>query len=255
MQTAPVLAIAIVCCGCTRIPRIREYDEQANSASCSAPLVIVGIAEGDRIVGPAFPSRRDPSYPMLMHRVRVHIENTLRGRIDQPQIDVYYFAFGGGFEGPRPLGFGKEPSRRILWIRRDSGVYRMACDGWDGCTMFVWSGAHPGYSAATEKPLGYAIADIILTRGEGPIDKVRFATGVLWGVPDRGVQGHVIEKLSVLVRTETADIKDSACQILWIYGQDQIAQQLQQAARDAGRASNCNCALDEKGSLRCHPAP
>ena len=134
---APVLlAVVLLSSGCLRIPHIKEYDRQTSTEIRSAPLIVVGVAGADRIIGPAFPSRRDPNYPMLMHRVRVHIENILRGTIDEPGIDVYYFTFGGGFEGPRPLGFGKERSRRILWIRREAGVYRMACDGWDGCTMF-----------------------------------------------------------------------------------------------------------------------
>jgi hypothetical protein len=56
-----------------------------------------------------------------------------RGSLGDKTAFVYYFAFAGGFNGPRPLGFWSPPSRRVLWLRRDGGVFRMACDGWDGC--------------------------------------------------------------------------------------------------------------------------
>jgi len=166
---APFLLI-LLDAGCSRTPRLTEYDQKSNSQARSAPLVVVGLADSDLPIGRPLPSRHDPNYPMQLHRVKVRIENILKGSAGEPTIFVYYFAFAGGFDGPRPVGFGREPSRRILWLRRDGGSLRMACDGWDGCTMFVKSGAHPQYRADPQQPLNRALADILLTRGEGEIN-------------------------------------------------------------------------------------
>ncbi len=174
-STAPLLLLALGN-SCARAPQLTEYDEQSNAQARSAPLVVVGVADSDVMIGNAVPSRRDPNYPMLLHRVRVHVENVLKGSISEPTIEVYYFGFASGFDGPRPLGFGRDPSRRILWLREDRGVLRMACDGWDGCTRFVESGAHPGYKVDPQRGLDYAMADILLTRGTGKTNDLRWAT-------------------------------------------------------------------------------
>src|SRR5579864_84266 len=226
------LVLAIVLnAGCSRAPRLTELDEKANSQARLAPVVVVGMADIDALIGRPVPSRRDPGYPMQLHRVRVKIENVLKGSIGQQTIFVYYFGFAGGFEGPRPLGFGREPSRRILWLLRDGGVFRMACDGWDGCTMPVMSGAHTRYRADPRKSLDQALVDILLTRGEGEIDNVRFASEILRGTPDQGFQGYVIEKLGHLALMETSDVKSSACTQLWIYTQERIDSSLRQEAQ------------------------
>jgi hypothetical protein len=45
-------------------------------------------------------------YPMLLHRMSVGVENTLRGHLSGRAIAVYYFHLAGGINGPRPLGSG-----------------------------------------------------------------------------------------------------------------------------------------------------
>ena len=210
---APFLLIALDA-GCSKTPRLTEYDEQSNSMARSAPLVVVGVADSDVPIGHEVPSRHDPDYPMQLHRVKVRIENVLKGPAGEPTISVYYFAFAGGLDGPRPLGFGRQPSRRILWLRGDGGSFRMACDGWDRCTEFVKSGAHPHYRANPQQPLNRALTDILLTRGEGEINDLQFASQIQWGVPDQGIQDYVIEKLRNLALTEVSEIKRSACQTL-----------------------------------------
>ena len=226
---------------CAGRPQFNEYDEQANSQARSAPFVVVGVAGSDIRIGGPVPSRHDPNYPMQLHRVDVQVENVLRGSIDERKISVYYFGFAGGFDGPRPSGFGREPSRRILWLRKERGEFRMACDGWDHCTMFVESGAHPEYGGDPQQPLDQAVADILLTRGEGEIDNLRFASQIQWGLPDQGIQDHVLEKLSYLALTEVSDVRVSACYQLWIYTQDRIGRGLRQRAQASLDAAKCDC--------------
>jgi hypothetical protein len=117
---------------CARTPRLTEYDEQSNEQARAAPLVVVGVVDSDSSVGRTVPSRRNPNYPMQLHRINVRIENVLRGSLSERNITVYYFGFAGGFDGPRPLGFALGPSRRVLWLRQDGESY-----GWpvtDGIT-------------------------------------------------------------------------------------------------------------------------
>jgi hypothetical protein len=165
---------------CNRAPHLIEYDEQSNKQAHWAPLVVVGVVDSDQPVGQTLPSHDDLRYPMQLHQARVHLENVLRGSIDRRSVFVYYFRFASAFDGPWPLGFGRVPSRRVLWLRRDAVVLRMACDGWDGCTMFVESGAHPYYRADLSRSLDYALADLLLTRGERKIDGRRFASEIEW---------------------------------------------------------------------------
>ena len=145
-----------------------------------------------------------------------------------------------GFDGPRPLGF-VGPSRRVLWLRKDEGVFRMACDGWDYCTTFVHSGAHPQYHADSGRSLDYALVDILLTRGQGAVDDLNFAGDIERGVPDQGLQGYVIEKLKHLALTESSDIRASACNYIWIYTRDRIGDDLRQQAKDSLQAAHCAC--------------
>jgi hypothetical protein len=204
--------------GSNRWQRIIEYDKQSYEQVYSAPLVIVGIADSARRLGPHRPSRVDPRYPMQLWRVRVHVENVLRGSIQQRTVFVYYFALAGGIVGPRPLGFGREPSRRILWLRKDAGVLRMACDGRDICSTFVESGAHTLYALDPRKPIGYALGDILFTRGEGQVNEDRFARTIQNNSPVP--EEYLMERLKHLALTEGPVVKAAACLRIWIYVQD-----------------------------------
>jgi hypothetical protein len=248
---ALVFVFSVLNANCTRSPHLAEYDEESNKQARSAPLVVVGLVDSDTPVGRPVPSRDDRSYPMQLHRARVRVENVLRGSIDQRTFFVYYFGFGGGFDGPRPLGFGPEPSRRILWLRRDAEVLRMACDGWDACTMLVKSGAHPRYKTDPRKSLAYALADILLTRGEGEIDEVPFASEIERGVPGQRMEGYLIGKLRHLALTESSAVKAAACVQLWIYQQDRIDSSLRQGAKDSLEAAQCVCSMKPDRNVAC----
>ena len=170
----------------------------------------------------------------------------LKGFLTDRTVFVYYFGFAGGIVGPRPLGFGPEPSRRILWLQRDSGVLRMACDGRDQCTMFVESGAHPQYKPEQGSPLGYALADILFTRGQGKINEDSFARDVAWGAPSTIPEDYLLKKFTRLALTEGPSIRAAACSQLWIYTQD--------GAAGAGSRRNAVQSMQNAG-CRCEPKP
>jgi hypothetical protein len=150
--------------------------------------------------------------------LELRVENSLRGEIADGTIVVYYFGFAGGFDGPRPLGFWSIAGRRIFWLRRDSGTLRTACDGFDYCTSRVGSGAHPHYKPDPNKPLGYALADICLTRGERIADD-DFARQIDSGVPGTVPEPYLFEKLQQLAATEVPVVRAVACRQLSYYRQ------------------------------------
>jgi len=116
--------------------------------------------------------------------------------------------------------------------------------------MFVKSGAHPQYRADPQQPLDRALVDILLTRGEGEINDLEFASQIQWSIP-QGIQGYVIEKLGHLALTEVSEIKTSACESLWVYTQDRIDDRLRQKAQESLDAANCKCRLKPDHNVVC----
>ena len=195
----------------------------------------------------------DPKYPLQLRRLTVRVEHILKGAPVPEVVSVYYFTWAGGFNGPRPLGFWPVMSRRILWLRWDSGVLRTACDGWDGCTEGVWSGAHPHYKSDPQKPVDYALVDLHLTRGEGTLNEIGFATEVFREELDQvpGLQEYSVEKLRRLAQTEHGEVKSSACKSLWIYTVDLVRPVVKRDAEDAMHAASCCCTKKADGNVEC----
>jgi len=152
-----------------------QCDSRGNSRD-TAPIVVVGVLTSDTLALRPIPMHSDPKSLLQLRKLRVRVENVLKGAPISETIAVYYFTWAGAFDGPRPLGFWRVGDRRILWLRRDSGVLRTACDGWDGCTEGVWSGAHPDYRPDPRKPLDYALVDLHFTRGKGHVNEIGFVS-------------------------------------------------------------------------------
>jgi len=193
--------------GCSGTQQLRPYDERMNTQADAAPLLVVGLAENDERIGEPVTSRHGA---MQLHRITVHVENVLKGDAPQRTIPVYYFSYAGPSYGSEPLIFGREPSRRIFWLRMDGGRHRIACDGFN-CALDIMSGAHPGVTMTPGESIDRVIAELLLTRGEGPIDDHQFARQLDRGVPDRGDEDYVVEKLGHLAVTEANETKYAAC--------------------------------------------
>jgi hypothetical protein len=228
---------------------IDQCDSKGNPGD-SASIVIVGVLVSDTLVLRPVPMHSNPEYPLQLHRLGVRVENVLKGDVSRGTVAVYYFTFEGTYEGPQTLGAWRVESRRILWLRRDAGVLRTVCDGWDGCTWGVYSGAHPHFTVAPQKPIAYAVADILLTRGEGKVDDSRFAGALQWGAPSP--EDYLIEKYQHLALTEGSPVKTAACIQLWICAQDRGASQSSRnIAREAMRQANCRCITKPDGTPDC----
>jgi hypothetical protein len=219
----------------------------------SAPIIAVGVLVSDTLVRKPVPMRSDPTYPLQLRKLTVHVENVLRGAPIPETVTVYYFGFAGGFNGPRPLGFWEVGCRRILWLRSDAGVFRSVCDGWDSCTEGIWSGAHPHYKPDPKKPVDFALVDLHLTRGEGTVNKIGFATEVFREEPDNvsGLQEYAVKKLRYLALTEHDEIKSSACESLWFYTLELVKPNIKQDARNALDAADCRCTKKPDGNVEC----
>jgi hypothetical protein len=255
LAVAPVLATAFFLMWLAVQPLplhlIDQCGNQRNPRP-SASIIVVGVIEADTLVRRPIPMHSDPTYPLQLRRLTVRVENVLKGGSLPKAIEVYYFTFAGGYDGPRPLGFWRVGDRRILWLRRDSGVLRTVCDGWDGCTDGVWSGAHPHYKPDLQKPLDYALVDLLFTRGEGTVNENSFGTGLDEPNPQiPGLLTYSLEKLKHLALTEHGYVKSCACRTLWIYTVDRIDASIQRKAGDAMRAANCGCTKEAHGSVEC----
>ena len=215
LRSLLVLAVAGVGSGCSRSPKLIPYEAQEYERIFDAPMVIVGRLISDAAAhGPVL----DRGYPIQLRKLKVRVENALRGSVATGEVLVYYFAPAGPYQGNVPLGRWPLGERRILWLRSDSGGLRTACDFRDECTMSVRSGAHPDYKPDSQKPLGYALADIWFTRGDGATD-TDFAKGVDRGAPSTVPETYLFEKLQRLAATEVPVVRDAACRQLSYFRQ------------------------------------
>ena len=211
-------------CGPSRLidQKLTHTDSEYLDRIFSSPIVVVGVILSDTLVRRPVPSHWDAQTLLQLRKLKIRVENVLRGDVIPGAATVYYFTWAGAFNGPRPLGFwvtGRATvSRRILWLRHDSGVLRTACDGWDYCTMPVGSGAHPQYKPDPKRPLAYALADIWFTRGEKTTD-ADFARQIDWGAPSTVPEAYLFEKLQQLAATEVPAVRTAACKQLSYYHQ------------------------------------
>lgn len=194
--------------------KLTHSDSEYFGQIFSAPIVVVAAILSDTLVRGPVKSYWTRS-PLQMRKLEVRVGNILRGGAIQEVATAYYFTWASGFDGPRPLGFWLSPQhptkplrRRIFWLKRDSGVLRTACDGWDYCTMSVTSRSHPNCKPDPRKPLGYALADICLTQGEGAID-AEFAAQVAWGAPSTVPEPYLFLKSSATVWCLPSNIRGS----------------------------------------------
>jgi hypothetical protein len=221
----------IACCsfaigaGCRSSPNLVFQKGTSSDADYiarifNAPIVVVGSIESDAFVR----LTRQYGIHLQLRKLNVRVENVLRGDLVVGTTTVYYYTWAGAFNGLRPLGFWDEHGsrhrecRRILWLRRDSGVIRTACDGGDECTMPVESGTHLDYKTDPGLSLGYALADIFFTRGNGATD-AEFARQVEWGAPSTVPNAYLFEKLQRLAATEVPIVREAACKQLSYYRQ------------------------------------
>lgn len=233
-------------------PRLVDQCGASDNRRDAASIVVVGVVLSNTLVTRPVPQHSRPEFPLQLRKLTLRVENVLKGDIGGGTVPIYFFTFAGGFDGPPPLGMSKIGSRHILWLRRDSGVLRTSCDGYDYCTTGIYSGAHPGLNVDPRKPVSYAVADVMLTRGLGKIDENRFAGAIDWTFPEP--EEYLIEKFRHLALTERSVIKTAACAQLWINAHDQgIQERSRSLAAESMREAACGCIATPHGDPDCGP--
>ena len=185
-----LLILVLLEASCNTTPRLVPYDERTNNSFRDAPLVILGLAADDRVVGRPVQSRSE----LQLHRVTVQVESVLRGTIPDRSILLYYFTLANLNVDWRFLIFHEAPVRRVLWLRKDHGVYRAACDV-QNCTVRIESGAHPGYHPTSAASLEQTLVDLSLTRGVGAVNNYRFVQEMGRYIGHLGLDAFTIDKL------------------------------------------------------------
>ena len=181
---------------------------------------------------------------MQLHRVRVRIENVLKGFLtDRTGLSTISALLAASLGRGRwdlaqshPGAFsGYKGIPASAYGLRRTGSYRNLSK----------SGAHPQYKPEQGSPLGYALADILFTRGQGKINEDSFARDVAWGTQHH-TRGLPAQEVHAPCTDRGPSIRAAACSQLWIYTQD--------GAAGAGSRRNAVQSMQNAG-CRCEPKP
>lgn len=221
-RLAPLALIGLIelsTSACNRVPQLvpqdppDEYVDEYSPAA--APIVIVGVLGEDVPVGriQTVKSRFYSYVQVRLRRVRVKVENVLRGQVEE-KVWVYYFEIASTYTGPPPLGYWKSTldrhgKRKLLYLRRDGEVIRTACDLHNCCVLDVDSGSHRNYKPGAAKSFEERKADILLTEGEGAAAQT-FASNLSYAI------GHVrltiaLPRVEALTASNSLPIQKEAC--------------------------------------------
>ncbi len=144
------------------VPRVAnvEIADQVNEAN----LIVVGLAENERVVRPVAGTRE--TGPLNLLAVIVRVEGVLKGHFDGERLTFYYYQMtGGAWDGPAP-NIVAPGQRSIFYLMNDGGVIRAATDAYLSHTNLA-TGKHPISPAANDSSTREAVAELVLLPGEG----------------------------------------------------------------------------------------
>ncbi len=145
----------------------------------AAPVVVVGLVERADEVGRPRRSRGAPRLGVQLTKVRIRVEQVLRGAVARGALTFYYYAFSPHSEVGPPGGaklYSSYPGKRyIFFLQSFPGGYRSVGDVTD-YALLVSSGRH-SEDFCRGMSVGCCIAQILLVPGEG-CDAQAFASDV-----------------------------------------------------------------------------
>jgi len=130
----------------------------------AAPIIVLGRVLDVDEIGKPQPSRADPRIKTQLNRIKIDVEEVIKGGVSPKPMEFYYFTFSPAASEidlgvPRYLpGVGQ---RRIYFLKRSNGTYRSVGDVTD-YTLRVSSGTHTSGFCAGKSP-GCCIAEILLS--------------------------------------------------------------------------------------------
>ena len=157
----------------------RKPFDQRLRFEIAAPIIVLGHVLEIDDVGRPLPSTGDRRIGVQLNRIKIDVEDVIKGDVRSSPLQFYYFAYSPGASeldlgAPRYLpSIGQ---RRIFFLKRFEGVYRSVGDVID-YTLRVSSGRHPRGSCVANSP-GCCIAEILLVP-QHDVDTRRFVTDLI----------------------------------------------------------------------------
>lgn len=242
--TVVMFALLQTSCGDSSRYPLRLYDLTNRQLLERATLVVVGTTADAKWE----PARRPISWSMQpgvssagLVKVRLNIEQVIRGEVNSGQITAYYWG-ADIFTNASSLQLPNMGERRAVhYLVREQGILRYVRDIMRSTTV-VFSGGHLKPAAFTTETAEQTIARILLTPGEG-MDAGEFTHNLPTTVADALQLAGFTETLPLL-RDLSANpdwnVKWSACVQLYrsaFIGQDGCIDNLLPTAREHGRES------------------
>src|SRR6185437_14876946 len=137
------------------------------------PVILVGQVLNNSHAAAAPRTSEWNGRPVQLWKVRVKVEQVLRGEVPQKEVDIFYFAdMGGGSFSVAPVWRDLYAGHsEIFFLQRDHGKLRTICDGWRTCIIWVRTGSHYNFKAEPGLPVEDVITKILLSRGDQTTDK------------------------------------------------------------------------------------
>jgi hypothetical protein len=224
--------ISITACRLSSVKLAVEQGVESKTLIAEAPYIVIGTIASNAMIGhEVLPNTKSASSPqseaihrfripydrLQLFRVKVNVENVLRGTTKDQDVEIYYYTYVGPIGGP--LGFGMRGyggrweigDREIFYFKKIGNVFRMFCDFYDSCVTPVFSGAHPGFTIDSTRPPAESIVDLLLTRGEGGTDE-GMVKAVLSRSAEYFAEPYAIRKWrDIAEHDESALVRDAAC--------------------------------------------
>lgn len=216
----------LVCFGCGSTVDLRDefgkgdwhlpFDRRLHFEA-GAPLIVLGRVVNVSGIRDPKPSRVDPRVKVRLARIRVEVENLIKGAYSKPYLDFYYYLYSPD-QSSIDLGTTRYlPSvgqRRIYFLKRSDGVLRSVGDVTD-YTLRVSTGRHsPDFCGGTNP--GCCIAELLLSPGRDvdiqsfvvDLDKYAYVARTLCS------ERRAKELLSALARNQERRISRRAADVL-----------------------------------------
>jgi hypothetical protein len=192
------------------------YDQRLRFEIC-APIIVLGQVLGARDIGRAAPSKGDPRVIVQLTRIRIDVEQVVKGVVGASPLEFSYFTFSARNRNSLgvPYYLPSIGQHRIFFLEPSEHTYRSVGDLTD-YTLRVMTGSHPK-EFCKGKPPGCCIAEILLVPGEGLnrrffpayLNEAHYAAGVLCSqAVARSLMGRLEQDPDEL-------IAESARQVLW----------------------------------------
>jgi hypothetical protein len=186
-----VLVLAIVTTSCGSGVLLDSFDplqyrrtaKELRDTELDAPLIVQGSVIEALEEGRPLPSRKDPFTLTQRMRIRLRVEQVIRGSAPN-EVDFYYFTYSRwNLRGRGPGTYKpRQGERRIYFLRDQNGILRSIGDVTD-FTLPVWTGVRAsGYCDG--KAVGCCIADLLLRPSGEDFSPEAFSSNLLISFDD-----------------------------------------------------------------------